>query len=331
MVNMEAINMDLLHTVKIEIKKAYGASAALTVVAGLMMIMFGASVAGMLLDERVIAGFPAWLKPAKFAISAAIYCGTLAWLFQYLTSWPRLARGMGTVTAAVLVIEVAIIDLQAARGTTSHFNVATLMDGILFSVMGFSIAILWLASVALLVALFRQSFADPSWGWWLRLGMLTTVLGSAAGGMMVRLTSEQAAILQAGQRITTAGSHTVGAPDGGPGLPGLGWSTVNGDLRSAHFAGLHGIQILPLVGWLLFRRARITSAMRTRLAFAVSGSYLALFLLLAWQALRGQSIVAPDSTSLMAFLVWLGSTGVAVFLAGHRSAPDLAVTNGIAT
>jgi len=42
-------------------------------------------------------------------------------------------------------------------------------------------------------------------------------------------------------------SHTVGAPDGGLGLPILNWSIDHGDIRIPHFMGLHALQLLPVI------------------------------------------------------------------------------------
>jgi hypothetical protein len=76
----------------------------------------------------------------------------------------------------------------------------------------------------------------------------------------------------------------VGAPDGGPGLPFVGWSRSHGDLRIPHFLGLHAIQLLPLFCWLFARR-------NTELVFAACAGYFAIMTILLWQALRGQPIL----------------------------------------
>jgi len=223
------------------------------------------------------------------------------------------------------VFEVAIIYMQAVRGTTSHFNAATPLDTALFGVMGAGIGILWLASVAVLIALLRQKFENPAWGWLLRLGMLITVLGSAGGALMIRMTPEQAAAVHATHTVRAVGGHTVGAPDGGPGLPGVGWSTQHGDLRVPHFFGLHGLQIIPFVGWLALRRRRNEAAARQiGFAFAIAASYLALVSILTVQALRGQSIIDPDSATVTALALWLGGSAVAIFLTHGISLPERA-------
>jgi hypothetical protein len=257
----------------------------------------------MLVDSRVITGAPAWLKPFKFAVSIAIYSLTLAWIFQWLLDWPRVRRIVGWTTALVFVLEVAIIDAQAWRGTTSHFNVSTPLDMTLFAMMGMAILLQTLVSVAVAVALWRQRFADPALGWALRLGMTLTIVGALTGGLMTRPTDAQLADARAGARMTVSGAHTVGAVDGGPGLPVTGWSTEHGDLRLPHFIGLHSIQAFALFAVSL-RRWRRPEAVRVRTVLAVAVSYASLFVLLLWGALRGQSVIAPDAMALASIGLW---------------------------
>ena len=130
---------------------------------------------------------------------------------------------------------------------------------------------------------------------------------------MTMPSSPQLAEEHAGGRIQLVGAHTVGAADGGRGLPVTGWSLEHGDLRIAHFIGMHGLQVLPLFAWWIARR-RAPASERTQrnLIFAAATSYLALFGLVLWQAFRGQSIAQPDGLTLESFAVWLVGTAIAV-------------------
>src|SRR5687768_12280350 len=82
------------------------ASPPLTTVGALMIAMAGASLVGMLVDQRIVTGAPAWLKPFKFAVSTAVYSLTLAWMFTWLPDWPRIRRVVSWTTAIVFVLEV---------------------------------------------------------------------------------------------------------------------------------------------------------------------------------------------------------------------------------
>lgn len=248
---------------------------------------------GLLLDPRYIGGAPVWLKPAKFALSTGVYTLTLAWVFSYLTNWPRTRRVVGRVTSVAFVVEVAIIALQAGRGTTSHFNVGAPLDAMLFGIMGVAIVVQTAASVAVAVALWRQRFPDRAMGWALRLGMTLTVIGALVGGVMTRPTDAQLEAARATGRMPLAGAHTVGAPDGGPGLPVTGWSTRYGDLRVAHFVGLHALQVLPLLT-LIACRGRAERA-GVRLTLAAAALYALVFVALLVQALRGLPLIPLNS------------------------------------
>jgi hypothetical protein len=218
----------------------------------------------------------------------------------------------------ILVLEVGIIDVQAARGTTSHFNHGTPLDFTLFLIMGVAIGVLWAISVGVAYALFRQPFANQTWGWSLRLGMLIFVLGAATGGLMLSPAPEQREALAGHRNVASIGGHTVGAPDGSEGLPGVGWSLRHGDLRVPHFFGLHALQILPFLGWLLSRYRN-----STRLLFTAAAAYLAFIGILTWQALRGQSVVEPDGATLAAFAIWAMVTAAAAAIWSQRGSEQL--------
>jgi hypothetical protein len=304
----------------IMLKRLSQGSVPLTVTGCLMLAALAASVVGLVIDPRIITGAPAWLKPAKFAASIALYTFTLAWMFTFIPEWANTRRIVGWTTAIALVVEIVIIDVQAWRGTTSHFNVGTTFDGVLWTIMGLAIVVQTLSTVAVAIALWRQRFADRAMGWALRLGMTMTIVGAFSGGLMTQPTRAQLAAARGGQRMTIAGAHTVGSPDGGAGIPGTGWSIEHGDLRVAHFLGLHAMQALPLAV-LVLRRRRFAESTRVRLTLIAGGSYVALFSILLWQALRGQSVLAPDAMTIGTLAAWTAITAAVVWMSVEWRAP----------
>ena len=269
------------------VRRLWHTDAPLTATGLLMLALLCGTLIGLWLDPRTISGAPAWLKPAKFSLSIAVYTLTFAWVFGFLGAWRRMRRFVSLTTATVLIMEFAIIALQT------------------------------LVSTAVAVALWRQSFDDPALGWALRLGMTISILGASTGGLMTAPTAAQLDAARTNGRLTIAGAHTVGAPDGGPGVPGTGWSREHGDIRVAHFVGLHALQALPLIALMLYRR-RCSDSVRVRLTQVTGGGYGAFFALLLWQALRGQSVVAPDTVTIAAFATVSAATATALWRARMR-------------
>ena len=283
------------------LRRSWQTHRALTLLGLAMAALAVFTSAGILLDPRSITGAPAWVKPTKFALSVGIYSFTVAWLLSYLPERKVFARRTGNVIVAMFFVEMVIIVGQALRGKPSHFNAGSALDGALFSAMGIAIGVLYLASIATAFALSRARIGDRAFASAVRIGLVVSLVGMAQAGFMLAPTAEQSAAMAAGEALRHNGGHTVGAPDGGPGLPFLGWSTEHGDLRIGHFVGMHAIQVLPLFAWLLARRRRLAESQRLALVRIAGAAHLALVGLTTWQALRGQSVVAPDALTLAAF------------------------------
>jgi hypothetical protein len=286
------------------------ATAVLTVV----------TAVGIFTDSRIVTGAPVWLKPFKFAVSFSIYGLTLAWLLAVLPRRSRPAEWAAALIFGVSVIELAVITLQAGRGRMSHFNEATPLDSMLFQIMGASIMVLFMAHVVIAVVALRQRIGDRAVTYAIRLGLGLSVLGLLAAVPMV------AGATQPGVE-NVSGGHSVGVPDGGPGMPLTGWSLTGGDLRIGHFVGLHGLQALPLLAFLLSRYLgrRLDTDTRARLLLVAGLAYGVLVVLLTWQALRAQPLLRPDALTLTALAALLAATGVATTLVLRKRRPELAL------
>ncbi|MBC7850845.1 MAG: hypothetical protein H7Y31_13975 [Chitinophagaceae bacterium] len=194
----------------------------------------------MLINNTIVLGINAWIKPMKFFLSTTIFCWTIGWYIYYL-QWKRKQLIYSWMVFIVLGFELVVVTWQAANGRLSHFNISSSFYLLLFNLMGVAITILtlWTAYIGYLFFRQKQFNIPRSYLWGIRLGIIYFVIFCFEGGLMAA-------------RL----SHTVGAADGGEGLPLLNWSRGYGDLRIAHFFGMHSLQVLPLAGYFVFKTTR---------------------------------------------------------------------------
>ncbi len=180
-------------------------------------------------DEQVL-GLNSVIKPIKFALSIGIFSWTMAWFLPMLQDQKQ-ARRYSRLQVLCLGFEQIAITGQALRGEQSHFNTSSPIGIAIFSLMGVFIMVATLSSLRLWWQLRRQqAFKEsPSYVAAVKNGLLLFVVFSLFGGF-----------------ISAYGRHTVGASDGSEGIPFLNWSLQYGDLRVAHFLGIHSLQAIPL-------------------------------------------------------------------------------------
>ncbi len=230
--------------------------------------LFVILVPAALVDTAQIQGISRWIKPMKFAMSISIFLMSMAWILSVEENRRRAATMFGVVIGFAMTAEMLLVTMQAARGVRSHFNFASAFDKMVFDAMGLLILTNTLAMAAVLALfLFRQRNVSPVLLTGIRAGLFLFIVASFVGALIVQ-----------------RGAHTVGAPDGGPGLPFVNWSTRTGDLRVAHFFGMHALQALPLLALFLERKGVRSSQRWVRI---VATALLIGTLGLLFQALSG--------------------------------------------
>jgi hypothetical protein len=227
------------------------------------------------IDPRTLDGVGVWVKPAKFLVSVGIFSLTAAWFWGYVRPERRGGR-MLRLTAATLIasasFELLYITLQAARGLDSHFNFTSPLYIVMYGLMGLAAVLLVGTTLPLAWEIARRPRQGLSRHFVAALVaalLLTFLLGGGLGFYMSQ----------------TAG-HSVGAEGGRVLL--FGWNRSGGDLRVAHFLGIHAQQAIPLLGALV---AGWTSRARWAALGTGTALYVAVTLAVFLQAVAGRPLL----------------------------------------
>ena len=216
-----------------------------------------------LVDHRLLNGVSVWDKPAKFFLSFVVQFATVSWALSLLPTLSRMSRSVKVAVGAMSLaawFEMTYMIFRASRGEASHFNDTSVFAQVMYGMMG--LGALTLTSTAFFIGFLawkrrNQSLMTEAAGLGLMLGM---VLATVAGGYM-----------------SSMKGHWVGGElNDAHGLGFFSWSTTGGDLRVAHFVGMHVAQILPLAALSGDKRVvygtAIAAALLTGIIFVMGAS-----------------------------------------------------------
>ena len=291
-------------TVERLVKVAWKTNAALTLLVFFALFCLLLSAVGLLVDHRLLSGEPAWGKPFKFSVSFAAYGATLIWMTRFLGGHQqKFYRLVCMAALSGTVVELSAIIIQVARQTTGHFNADTPLDTALWFAIRLAIFPASQAVAVMFALLMREPNLPPVMGSAIRCEAFLTLAGIVPGAIMLLPDHFQGTITL----HQLLHCHTIGHPEGGPVFPCVGWSKVAGDLRIAHFIGIHALQVLPLVGFAIMRFLPFLPMAKQRLlVWNVGFLYSGVIAALTWQAILGQPLFKPSQ---------IISTGFALLLA----------------
>lgn len=264
---------------KIFIKEAYADAPALSALTIIMLFLMVPKLGAMLLDTRLHNGVNIWIKPVKFDVALVVYTATLVVLARWIPPITRAKTWFKIFTTAItisIVFEQIWISGAAALGTSSHFNIATPLMGLAFTIAG--IAAVTLTSGALvfgiLIARNKQSgLSEPM--------HLSIWLSSV---LMFVLTVITASYMSANL------SHFVGGNMlDTESYPIMGWAKDGGDLRVAHFFASHIFHVLPI---LVIAASHISKTVSRNMVISMAVLYSIFTFYTLWEATQGLPFLA---------------------------------------
>lgn len=244
----------------------------------LMALCAPPTLALAIFDPRMLDGANVWFKPLKFQISLAVFFATLACMMPLTSKAFRSGKlGKATTWLAVStgIFEVAWITLQAARGERSHYN-ETPFGSFMYAAMGIGAVLLSITPVSIAIATLRNKSLLPPLSllrWGACMGILASLLGTIiVGGMLGDQPNHYPTPEQPRESK----------------VPFVGWSTTDGDLRIAHFVGMHAMQAIFIFS-IALSYTKLPSRLSKTLTTAAAVAWILMTILLITLAIQDQS------------------------------------------
>lgn len=264
----------VLDIIKREIVRIKRDAPHLTSLAIFLSLMMLPTLSAMALDDRLHNGINIWIKPFKFDVALVIYVATLAIFARWIPVATRTKTWFKIFTIVVIVsilLEISWIKAAAAAGIGSHFNIATPIMALAYTVAGLGALILTSGALVYGFLIWRNQQTGLSSSMHLAIWF-----GSISMAVMTVATASymaaQSGHLVGGDLLDTQA------------MPIMGWATDGGDLRVAHFFASHIIHVLPLfvlVSSWVFKRTSMGAT------FTVATLYSAFTFYTLWEAING--------------------------------------------
>lgn len=260
--------LDMLKREYIRIRQDAPYLSALTVVLSLMTLQ---TLGAMALDDRLHNGINIWSKPFKFDVALVTYVATLSIFARWIPIATRQKLWFKVFTSSVIIsilLEIIWIKGAAAAGTSSHFNVASPLMVVTYSIAGLAALILTTGALVYGFLIWRNQNTGLSkpmhfsiWFGSISMAIMTVIVASYMAA--------QSGHLVGGNLLDTEA------------MPIMGWATDGGDLRVPHFFASHIIHILPLFVLISSWMFKSTSM---RATISVAALYSAFTFYTLWEA-----------------------------------------------